>query len=124
MIQEILLALPVLLIASLSLYHWVAPHVLSYRLTESRIEIRAFGFLCVRWIPFASIGEIREVRWRDAVGILGTIGMVFGEKWSNRAFIKSWVLIRPKGARLHHITITPKNPTAFVEQVKAHLTSS
>ncbi len=116
----ILALLPVLLLGTLFLYHYLfGPLLLSYKITTRRIEIKLFHLLLIRWINFSNISEIREVKWRDAVGILGTVGMVFGEKWSSRVFVKSFILITPKKSFFHRITLTPKDPGAFVAQVKS-----
>lgn len=120
-IFTILTVLPFLILGTLFLYNWIAPYIISYNLTAKRIEIKLFHLICIRWINLSNVAEIREVGWRDHIGIRGTIGMVFGESWSNRVFVKSFVLIKPKRSFFHRITITPKNPKDFVEQVKSHL---
>lgn len=115
------ICIPFLILGSLALYNWIGPLILSYELTPNKIEVRIFRLACIRRIHFSNIAEIREVRWLEPVGIRGTIGMIFGERWSNRIFVRSFVLIKPKRGFFHHITLTPKDPTAFVEYVNSHI---
>ena len=111
-----------LVIGSLLLFHWIGPHLICYKLAPRRLEIRLFRFLCIRWIDYSKIVDIREVKWYDSIGIRGVLGLVLGGSWGNQVFVKSFVLITPK--RSLSVIITPNTPTVFVTQVKSLISSS
>ncbi|HEU65151.1 MAG TPA: hypothetical protein ENN57_00610 [Chloroflexi bacterium] len=81
--------------------------VFGYRATDRAVEITLFG-LPVRKIPFSNIADI-------AHGSKGT----FGEVW----VFKLWhlVTIIKKEGGLKYVTLSPREPAQFVDEVKERL---
>lgn len=81
--------------------------IFGYRATDQAVEITLLG-LPVRKVPFSNIADI-------AHGSKGT----FGEVW----VFKLWhlVTITKKKGGLKYVTISPREPTQFVNEVKERL---
>lgn len=119
----ILVVVPSLVIGLLLLYCWFRWGIafflsllISYHLKPDRIQVELFHILPICRITFSNITDISEVKWNFDIFFRGML--------VNRPFAKSFVSIRlKKGLFFSHlysgIILTPKDPTAFVAQVKS-----
>ena len=103
---EFVLAIAAFLLA----YHFGMRHVITYRLTDRRLEVRLFGFLPVSTTRYDLIDEVRINDYLKA--------FVWPSFWMANRLVGSFVVIRRGGLAL---VISPAKPREFARELSLHV---
>src|SRR5919199_5199097 len=92
-------------------YHFGMRYVITYRLTDRRLEVRLFGFLPVSMTRYDLIDEVRVNDYLKA--------FVLPSFWTVNRLVGSFVVISRGG--LFPLVISPAKPREFARELSLHV---
>ena len=100
---------------------WITllPVLYDYKITTSELQIILLKRWPFRRLSLKDVVEIRKVGFMETVPFRG-LPVFFSERWGNRLF-KPTVLIRRKRGVTKIWFVTPKEPDAFINDIKSKL---
>src|SRR5258706_6149515 len=91
--------------------------IITYPITQERIEVKYFGFVSWVNIPFFEIAEIYKESGSKTLLVFPYTGWL----GNNRLWAKYVVVIKTKDSTFPTAVLTPDNPDEFVQTVKMRI---
>ncbi len=88
-------------------------HVFAYQITDKDVRVLLFNRLPIYRIPFHKIVKMHEAPFYE-------VALVPGKHFFTRTFAKR-VVIETKNTWFPFTFLTPDNPTAFIADIKKHI---
>lgn len=116
MIKSALLVIVLLGIVA-GTFQFFGRYVINYQLNDASLTIVVFGFIKVMKIPYADIGDVREMTFKETLRpSLTTL------RFGNRIF-GNIILIERKAGLVRRVLITPDDPSDFISKIRARVTT-
>ena len=97
-------------------YQFALRYILTYRFEEKGLTAVYFGFLCVMYLKYDEIENIRIIPFRDTLWRGGFWAVRAGNRLAGPVVAFS----RKKGF-MNQVFLTPDDPKAFVEELKRRI---